>query len=125
MSAMAEQMAATLAVQREQIPEAVVSCTHAYCDDGGTTRTQTFDAIESQMTARQVLSAFGSLANRVFSLTVDITGERARGNLTVLPKAGDRITKRRGDDPATNHIIIDDPAQLDAVLMLTVGPENG
>ncbi len=118
-------MAATLAVMRQQVPDSVVSCTHVYADDAGNSKTQTFDAIESQMTARQVISAFGSAANRMFALTVDIAAERAKGNLTVLPKAKERITKRRGEEAATNHMIVDDPAQLDAVLMLTVGPENG
>jgi hypothetical protein len=122
MSAMAEQIAATLAAMGLQVPEAVVSCAHPFADSAGNPQTQTFDAIESEMTAKQQISLFGTLDNKASTLTIDLL----RFPMMVYPKSGDRITKRKGDAAATKHVVMEPVTlTLDTVLTLTIGPDNG
>lgn len=122
MSAMAEQMAATLAVMGQQIDETMVSCSHPFIDSAGNSQTQGFDAIEAEMSAKQQVTLFGTLDNKASTLTVNLS----RYPMMVLPKSGDRITKRKGDAAPTKHVIMDPVTlTLDTVLVLTIGPDNG
>ena len=120
MSAMAEQIAATLAAMGQQVPESVVSCSHSYTA-GGSTRTQTFSAIRGTLSAQQNIAITGSATTASFTLTIDLAAVDF-----VTPLEGDRITVRKGEDAATEHTVImrsKDP--LDAALVLTVGPKHG
>ncbi len=103
-------------------PAAVVSCAHPFADSAGNPQTQTFDAIESEMTAKQQISLFGTLDNKASTLTIDLL----RFPMMVYPKSGDRITKRKGDATATKHVVMEPVTlTLDTVLTLTIGPDNG
>ena len=122
MSAVTDQMAATMEVFGLQVPEVVVSCAHPFADSAGNAQTQTFDATEAQLTAKQQISMFGTLDNKVSTLTVNLQ----RFPMMVRPKAGDRLTKRKGDAAATKHVVIEPVTlTLDTVLTLTIGPDNG
>jgi hypothetical protein len=122
MSAMTDQMAAPMAVEAAQVPEVVVSCSHPFIDSAGQPQTQPFDAIESEMTAKQQVTLFGTLDNKASTLTVDLI----RYPMMVRPKSGDRITKRKGNATPTRHVIMEPVTLvLDTVLILTLGPDNG
>ena len=103
-------------------PASVVSCAHPFADSAGNAQTQTFDATEAQLTAKQQISMFGTLDSKVSTLTVNLL----RYPMMVRPKAGDRLTKRKGDAAATKHVVIEPVTlTLDTVLTLTIGPDNG
>ena len=103
------------------MPESVVTCGHYYTDETGTNKTQGFDAIESPLTARQQVGIFGTLANQTSELRVDLVTYP----MATLPKSGDRITKRKGDGAQTRHVVLVDGSAIGAVLLLTIGPDNG
>jgi len=116
----ASTMSRVLRAASTAFPDSVVSCTHAY-SAGGTTRSQTFNAIRGTLSAQQNIAITGSATTASFTLTVDLAAVDF-----VTPLEGDRISVRKGDDAATEHTVImrgKDP--LDAVLVLTVGPKHG
>ena len=120
MSAIAEQIAATLAARRDQMPDAVVTVTHFY-QSAGTVRTQQFTAERGSMTAQQRLAITGSATSETFPLILDIAGLDV-----VPPKEGDRVRVQVGEDAPTDHTVItrnEDP--LRCVMTLIVGPKNG
>ena len=118
---MTDQIHATMGVQALQMPEMMVTCGHYYTDGSGANKTQGFDAIESPLTARQQVGIFGTLANQTSELRVDLVAYP----MATLPRSGDRITKRKGDGAQTRHVVLADGSAIGAVLLLTIGPDNG
>ncbi len=127
MSAIADQIAATLGVAAEQVDDSVVTVGHTYSDEAGA-HSQTFEAMRSSLSGDQQVRLLGALQNETYRLTVNLVEERGDGaTLAVLPKPGDKVTVTRGDDAATTHIILSrevlEPDE--SVMILLVGSKNG
>ena len=126
MSAIADQIAATLGVVAVQVDDCIVTVGHTYSDEAGA-HSQTFQAMRSSLSGDQQVRLLGSLQNETYRLTVNLVEERGDGaTLAVLPKPGDKVTVTRGDDAATTHIILSREVDLtESVMTLLVGSKNG
>jgi hypothetical protein len=115
MSAIADQMAATLAVVAVQVDDCIVTVGHTYSDEAGA-HTQTFEAIRGALSAAAQMALDGVWRNEAFTLTVDGTA------FDYEPEEGNTVTVREGDGETETFTIIQrswDPTR--SVCVLTVG----
>lgn len=101
MGVLTDQIEATLGIYAVQLSETIVSCTHAYTDDGGA-HSQTFDAIEGNVKANSVFRLEGKLDAEVKTLTVIAS---ALDPYDIRP--GEIVTTREGDETAKTRTILD------------------
>jgi hypothetical protein len=113
MSAMTDQLTATLGVYAAQIPDTIVTVTHAYTDNGQA-RSQTFDAIEGEVKSNSVFKLEGKLDREVKTLLAKRT---ALDTYEIRP--GEIVTTREGDATAKTRTIVD-VAYTPASVLLTV-----
>jgi hypothetical protein len=115
MSAMAEQIAATLAAMGLQVPESVVSCSHSYTD-GGRRSSWTGTGIAVPLVGMARLMVDGTWLNDGLRVTIDQSTLDPR-----QPRQGDLIDVSKGDGKATTYTIKDAlPDLVDATLTLTL-----
>jgi hypothetical protein len=115
MSAIADQIAATLGVAAKQVDDSVVTCGHTYSDEAGA-HSQTFEAIRGALSAAAQMALDGVWRNEAFTLTVDGTA------FDYEPEEGNEVTVRQGDGETETFTIIQrqrDPMR--SVCVLTVG----
>ena len=111
MSAMTDQMLATLDVYASQVPDTVVTVTHTYTDNG-VDRSQTFEAIEGNVKANSVFKMDGKLDREVKTLTVKASAVDA---YDIRP--GEIVTTREGDKAAKTRTIVNVEPSKGAIIL--------
>jgi hypothetical protein len=99
MSAIAEQMAATLATLNEQVPDSLVTCTHYHVatDGTGTETVQVFTARRGNLTSRSMFAFDGRMPAEAYDLVVNWAAAVASGAVLYTPEDGERVMVRKGD----------------------------
>jgi hypothetical protein len=110
---MSDQLAATMAVMGQQVPEVVVSCSYAYANDAGETRTWRGDGLASELQGMAQYDPSGQWIRGGLSLTLKVSDLHPR-----WPQEGDIIDVRRGNSPAVVYAVKSTRPMLRTLLVL-------
>jgi hypothetical protein len=116
MSAMAEQMAATLAVMGQQIDETVASCSYAYKDDLGAAQTWAGTGMLTELQGQAAYLPDGQWFQEGWSALFTIADFPAAR----WPREGDIMSVRFGDDAARDYVVRNPQPSARTIMRLTL-----
>ena len=115
MSAVTDQMAATMEVFGLQVPEVVVYCSYVYPDGAGTNQPWSGSGVAAELRGAAQYDPSGQWIRGGLSLTLKVADLPPR-----WPTEGDVIDVRRGDAEAVSYVIKNVQPTLQSILTLTL-----